>query len=661
MLTAGLAMSDSPRAGKQLFERRGKRIRREWMQTLSNILYIKIPIFDPEKVLKVQLKFMGWIFSLWFFTLSVLFMGAAAMLVATAEAFRSKLRQATHRSSSASSRPSTSGRLLGVVKVITENTAAAGWSSVLRSAGAPGEEDLLEDVRTAFIAFSPAAAVTASATPGSCPTSGIASSSASPASTSSSSSRQSRRSSGGTRRRSRSSTTCPCRRLAMIVCGVSTVVFNANPLMRYDGYYVLSDWLEIPNLREKANRYLKNILLAVCLGVEIPAEEYMEVGRKVLFIVFAVVSYVYRWVVTFGILYLFYTFLRPYKLEMIGNLLTLAAICSMTIWPVYRMGKNIYQRGRLPDMKRKRVLITSAAVAALVLILALVPMPISRIRGLAVVQPHPDASSQVVLKRSAILVRLKVQPGEEVTRTTRSWPCSVTWTSKAQLRSKLSERDIAREYVRSPSLNSVPPRSTRTRTQPDRARKWPRRPASRDPRQVRSTRSRSLAQQEELVILAPRDGIIGQGPKARGSPSRRSGNSRDQGNQSQPLFTIHSPEVRCRLCPSPLVTSDYNQLKQNLEALPRRGAIPSFTRTARDAAASTGWTIRPGRAASPASDQSEAKYIPLPALEPGQRPRSRPPAFGQVAGTGTPDAAPTSSTSTSPTPTRRSPSATWPR
>jgi putative peptide zinc metalloprotease protein len=45
----------------------------------------------------------------------------------------------------------------------------------------------------------------------------------------------------------------------MVVCSVSTVVFNANPLMRYDGYYVLADWIEIPNLREKANRYLSNL------------------------------------------------------------------------------------------------------------------------------------------------------------------------------------------------------------------------------------------------------------------------------------------------------------------------------------------------------------------------------------------------------------------
>src|SRR3954451_6358990 len=52
LLTAGLALSDSPKAGKQLYERRGKRRRQEFLQTVSNILYIKIPIFDPERILQ---------------------------------------------------------------------------------------------------------------------------------------------------------------------------------------------------------------------------------------------------------------------------------------------------------------------------------------------------------------------------------------------------------------------------------------------------------------------------------------------------------------------------------------------------------------------------------------------------------------------------------
>ena len=40
----------------------------------------------------------------------------------------------------------------------------------------------------------------------------------------------------------------------MFVCSVSTMMFNGNPLLRYDGYYILSDLLEIPNLRQKAER-----------------------------------------------------------------------------------------------------------------------------------------------------------------------------------------------------------------------------------------------------------------------------------------------------------------------------------------------------------------------------------------------------------------------
>src|SRR5947199_4725295 len=71
LLTAGLAQNESPRAGQQLFERRKKRRRTEWMQTLTNILYIKLPVLDPDRLLKGMLRYLSWIFSLWFFALSV--------------------------------------------------------------------------------------------------------------------------------------------------------------------------------------------------------------------------------------------------------------------------------------------------------------------------------------------------------------------------------------------------------------------------------------------------------------------------------------------------------------------------------------------------------------------------------------------------------------
>ena len=41
----------------------------------------------------------------------------------------------------------------------------------------------------------------------------------------------------------------------LFIAGVSTLLFNGNPLLRFDGYYLLADWLEIPNLAQKANQY----------------------------------------------------------------------------------------------------------------------------------------------------------------------------------------------------------------------------------------------------------------------------------------------------------------------------------------------------------------------------------------------------------------------
>src|SRR5258707_2481987 len=83
LLTAGLAQNESPQAGKQLFDRRKKRRRSEWMQTLTNILYIKIPVFDPDRLLNRMLPYMRWIFTTWFMLLSIAVMVAAIVHVAT--------------------------------------------------------------------------------------------------------------------------------------------------------------------------------------------------------------------------------------------------------------------------------------------------------------------------------------------------------------------------------------------------------------------------------------------------------------------------------------------------------------------------------------------------------------------------------------------------
>src|SRR5262245_41306668 len=65
LLQAGLAQNETPNAGKQLFDRFKKRRKNQLLQYVMNILYIKIPIFDPDKLLTAMLPPLRFIFTRW--------------------------------------------------------------------------------------------------------------------------------------------------------------------------------------------------------------------------------------------------------------------------------------------------------------------------------------------------------------------------------------------------------------------------------------------------------------------------------------------------------------------------------------------------------------------------------------------------------------------
>jgi len=199
----------------------------------------------------------------------------------------------------------------------------------------------------------------------------------------------------------------------MVLCSVSTVLFNANPLMRFDGYYMLADWLEIPNLRDRANKYLNGLFLTHALGVEQPPEQYMAPSRKLLFFTYAVASWIYRWIVTFGIIWFLSDFLNP-KLKVLSRMLAVVSLLSMFVMPAYKMIKSIRQRGRLPDMKSKRYYTSLAVFAALVLAFIFLPLPISRVRETGLISVDPDHAKPVGLSESATLTAVFVKEGEFV-------------------------------------------------------------------------------------------------------------------------------------------------------------------------------------------------------------------------------------------------------
>lgn len=540
LLTAGLAQNEAPKSGKQLFERHVKKKRTELFQAFTNILYIKVPVFDPDNVLKHMLKYFSWIFTLGWFFISLCIMGAAVLLVASHfDTFRNKLPNYYEFFFSFKTLIYL-WLALGIVKVIHE----FGHGLSCKKFG--GE---VHEMGMLFLCFSPALYANVS-----------------DAWTLPNKWHRIIISAAGiyveliiasiatfiwwnTPNDPFINNLSLC---IMIVCSVSTVVFNANPLMRYDGYYALADWLEIPNLRERANRFIKNLALEYCFGIEVPPEPYMASTRKTLFISYAVFSYLYRWVVTFTILYFMYSFLKPYKLEVISAALTLASICSMVGWPVYRFGKNLFRRGRLPDMNRARTTMTAIIAAVLVVVFFTVPLPVNRLRGYGLVVPRPETTDKLFVTVPGFLQNIKVRPGQEVFKGDE-----LAIFSNHELETKLSaaktELEASDKYHR---VLLVLKDRTYDRAERDRIEMEINKSVKTgDMARIESDTLVKL-KKDKLAILASRDGIIGHAPKAE-----------DIGklfldDPNAPLVSIYEPKI-LSVC-LPLVPSEFNQLRQNL-------------------------------------------------------------------------------------------------
>jgi len=197
----------------------------------------------------------------------------------------------------------------------------------------------------------------------------------------------------------------------MFICSVSTVLFNGNPLLRYDAYYILADLIEIPNLRQKASRILSRKLGHWLLGIEPAEDPFLPQRNQALFAVYSVAAVLYRWFILLSILYFLYKVFEPYGLEIIGRLITAMALYGLVVVPLYRLGKFFYVPGRLEQVKHARMYLSLAGVAAVLLAILLVPLP-HRVICTLEIQPRDPALVYVTVPGQ--LDKIEVQPGQRV-------------------------------------------------------------------------------------------------------------------------------------------------------------------------------------------------------------------------------------------------------
>ncbi len=197
----------------------------------------------------------------------------------------------------------------------------------------------------------------------------------------------------------------------MFICSVSTLLFNANPLLRYDGYYILSDLMEIPNLRQKATTILTRKLQTWCLGLEEPEDPFLPQRNQTFFAVYTIAAVIYRWLILFGILFFLYKVFEPYGLKVVSQMLAVLSIGSLIGMPLWKVGKFIYTPGKMDKVKRKNVNITLAVLGAVALFVLFCPLPYHVICTLEL---RPRDADPVYADVPGTLLEIDVVPGQRV-------------------------------------------------------------------------------------------------------------------------------------------------------------------------------------------------------------------------------------------------------
>lgn len=156
----------------------------------------------------------------------------------------------------------------------------------------------------------------------------------------------------------------------IFVAGVSTLLFNLNPLIKFDGYFILSDLTDTPNLMQRSKEMLYYYVKRFAYGVPHPRKPSHSRVESFWLVVYAIASSIYRVFLSVTIL----LFVAD-KLFFIGAVM---GIMGLVGWVIVPVGKFVHYLTVGPELMRTRtraLVVTVATLALLIGGLGLIPVP----------------------------------------------------------------------------------------------------------------------------------------------------------------------------------------------------------------------------------------------------------------------------------------------
>lgn len=200
----------------------------------------------------------------------------------------------------------------------------------------------------------------------------------------------------------------------VLIAAVSTVLFNGNPLLKYDGYYALEDAIEIPNLAKRSSQYYYYLIQKYLLGLKLAHSPVSAEGEKGWFIFYGILSPIYRFTILFTIaLYLAGSYL------VIGVVMAIWIVVLQLIMPLIKGVRFILNHLHESDKPRKTYFGLIGLVAIFTAIF-FIPLPlVTYTQGVVTVEGDADVIAPVsgfiqtefescgeMVKKGAVLVQL---------------------------------------------------------------------------------------------------------------------------------------------------------------------------------------------------------------------------------------------------------------
>ncbi|MEH6556782.1 MAG: hypothetical protein V7459_03485 [Oceanicoccus sp.] len=192
----------------------------------------------------------------------------------------------------------------------------------------------------------------------------------------------------------------------MLIGGVSTVLFNGNPLLRFDAYYALADWLELPNLGQRANAYVGYITKKYLLRQREVSPSASKSESAWLF-TYSISAFCYRIFLMLTIaLYVASQFF------FIGVMLAFWSIYQSLVAPLIKIVKSIWPESLMRNYRTRLVLTSGACIGGLYALLFIIPLP-----SFTVVQGvyWPENESQLHAGADCFVRKVLVKQSQRVT------------------------------------------------------------------------------------------------------------------------------------------------------------------------------------------------------------------------------------------------------